>query len=68
MIDKNEIFGSLPINPESCKNCKFQNGPPPFADKPNKAYCIIYSKELNMPKPDSVYHFGEKCKYFEEND
>ena len=46
-----------------CKTCVFANGPAPFADAPDKSYCLIYTRENGASKPNSVYFDGEDCEY-----
>lgn len=59
-----EMFACKKINPEFCKTCEFSHGDPPFEDSPMKAYCMIYSRELGLSKPKSVYFDGARCKYY----
>ncbi len=54
-------------NPKYCKTCVFRKGKPPFADSPMKAYCAVYTREIGIQKPDSVYYDGEECKYYMED-
>lgn len=39
---------------ELCHSCKNANGQPPWANAPNKAYCIAYPKEKGVIKPKDV--------------
>lgn len=59
-----ELWGVSKINPKYCKTCKFSKGAPPFADAPEKSYCIIFSRENGMQKPKSVYYDGAECSYY----
>ena len=61
-----EGFGCLKINPKACKTCRFSKGKPPFEDAPEKAYCMIYSRDDGEEKPDNVYYHGGKCEYYEK--
>lgn len=49
-----------------CKSCIFSHGKPPFADLPEKAYCVIYSKENGKVKHPDVYYNGAECEYYEK--
>lgn len=49
-----------------CKTCMFAHGKPPFEDLPNKAYCMIYSKDDSNGKPPEVYYDGEECDFYEK--
>lgn len=49
-----------------CKSCIFSHGKPPFADLPEKAYCVIYPKENGRAKPPDVYYNGAECEYYEQ--
>lgn len=61
-----DSFGCAPINPKMCMTCRFAHGKPPFEDAPEKAYCMIYSRDEGEQKPDEVYHNGGKCEYYEK--
>ena len=65
-LQTEDSFGCLPINPKMCRTCRFSHGEPPFEDAPDKAYCMIYSREDGEQKPDEVYHHGGKCEYYEK--
>lgn len=58
--------GCKPINPKWCETCTYAHGEPPFADLPNKAYCMIYTRESGISKPNDVYFDGAKCEAYEE--
>lgn len=62
---KKERWGCRGINPEACRSCIFAHGDPPFADAPEKAYCMIYGKGTSNGKPPEVYYDGAKCEYQE---
>lgn len=62
-----EIFGCKKINPRACKTCRFARGAPPFEDAPEKAYCMIYSRDEGEAKPDEVYYEGADCEYYEQD-
>lgn len=61
-----EVWGCRSINPISCQTCMFAHGKPPFEDLPNKAYCMIYSKDDGEAKPPEVYYDGEECEFYEK--
>lgn len=48
-----ELFGCSPINPVSCKNCRFVIGPY------RSARCQVYPRS----KPDEIYCEGKPCPY-----
>ena len=56
-LQQNEIGGFKKANPKWCKSCRFSHGEPPFEDKPEKSYCMIYSRESGEQKPAEVYYF-----------
>lgn len=62
---KEERIGCRGINPKYCKTCVFSKGAPPFEDGPEKAYCLIYSRDEGEAKPPEVYYDGEECEYYE---
>lgn len=47
-----------------CKTCLFSHGEPPFADLPEKSYCMIYTRESTTGKPKAVYYDGARCEYY----
>lgn len=61
-----EEIESRGINPKYCKTCRFSHGQPPFEDLPEKAYCMIYSKDEGEAKPPNVYYEGAECEYYEK--
>jgi len=62
-----EFFpGCKPINPEYCKTCAYSKGEPPFADTPEKRYCMIFTRESGIRKPNDVYYDGAYCSAYEE--
>ena len=63
---ENETWGCRRINPKWCQTCRFAHGKPPFEDLPNKAYCMIYSKDDSNGKPPEVYYDGEECDFYEK--
>lgn len=63
---ENEVWGCRRINPQWCQTCMFAHGKPPFEDLPNKAYCMIYSKDDSNGKPPEVYYDGEECDFYEK--
>ena len=54
-------------NPVYCRSCRFAHGPAPFADTPEKAYCLIYRREDGQIKPNSVSYEGQPCKFYEKD-
>ena len=52
MIDENraktEKFGGKPVNPVACQTCKFRTAK-------YGANCLVYSSEIGLDKPESVY-------------
>lgn len=73
MADKNkkkrdgtERWGCNTINPKFCKTCIFSKGDPPFEDRPEKAYCMIYSREQGVGKPYDVYYEGGLCEFYND--
>lgn len=63
-----EIFGCINPNPVYCKTCALAHGAPPFADKPEKAYCIAFPEEKGALKPHSVYFDGEPCEFYQKEE
>ena len=59
-------IGCRGINPVFCKTCIFSHGKPPFADMPEKAYCMIYERDKTTGKPPDVYYDGAECEYYEK--
>lgn len=59
-------FGCKKINPKFCKMCIFSKGDPPFEDRPEKAYCMIYSREQGVGKPYDVYYEGGLCEFYND--
>lgn len=66
-LHANEAWGCKPINPKMCKTCRFSRGDPPFEDRPEKAYCMIYSRADGEEKPAEVYYDGGDCLYYEKD-
>ncbi len=64
--DKDVVFGCNAINPKHCKTCAFSHGEPPFADLPEKAYCMVYARENGISKPNDVYFDGAECEFYEK--
>ncbi len=58
--------GCKPINPKYCKTCIFRHGEPPFADLPEKAYCLVFTRESGLQKPIDVYLNGAECDAYEK--
>ena len=61
---ENESWGCGSINPKFCQSCMFSHGEAPFADAPEKAYCMIYNHENGEGKPPEVYYDGKECEYY----
>ena len=62
MIDaeraKVERFGGgKPVNPVACQTCKFMT-------HKYGVNCLVYSREIGMDKPESVYNYGQPCEYY----
>lgn len=54
---KDEVFGGIAVcNDIACKGCLF------VEKSPENSYCKIYTGKTGI-KPQSVYFFGEPCKY-----
>ncbi len=64
--DKDVVFGCNTINPVYCRTCIFRHGKPPFADLPEKAYCLVFTKESGLSKPNDVYYEGAECDAYEK--
>jgi hypothetical protein len=62
-----EVIGCRGINPRACKTCRFSRGEPPFEDGPEKAYCMIFSRDEGEAKPPEVYYDGEDCEFYEKD-
>ena len=58
--------GGKSRNPVYCKTCIFRHGEPPFADLPEKAYCLIFEHGKTNGKPHEVYYEGAECDYYEK--
>lgn len=56
-----EQWGCAKLTVEQCRTCVFAKGPAPFADAPDKAFCLKYPHPY--VKPDSVLFDGEECEY-----
>lgn len=61
---KDALWGCATINPKACRSCRFAKGEPPFEDAPEKAYCMIYSRDEGEAKPPEVYYDGKQCEYY----
>jgi hypothetical protein len=61
-----EVWGCGTINPRACRTCRFSHGKPPFEDMPEKAYCMIFSRDEGEAKPPEVYYEGEDCEFYEK--
>ncbi len=59
-------LGCKQINPKYCKTCMFSHGEPPFADLPEKSYCMIFDRASGKQKPSEVYYDGKPCEYYEK--
>lgn len=59
-------FGCLERNPKKCRTCANAHGPAPWADSPEKSYCLAYERKLGNMKPDGVYFRGEACPFYIE--
>lgn len=60
-----ETWGCAKLTVEQCRTCAFSKGPAPWADRPEKAYCIKYPRDgSNGSKPDSVLFEGEPCEFY----
>lgn len=66
-LQQPETFGCRKINPAFCRSCRFAKGQPPFEDGPEKAHCLIYSREEGEQKPEDVYYDGARCDYYEKD-
>lgn len=58
--------GGKSRNPVYCKTCIFRHGEPPFADLPEKAYCLIFEHGKTNGKPHEVYYEGAECDFYEK--
>ncbi len=54
------------LESEYDKTCIFSKGDPPFEDRPEKAYCMIYSREQGVGKPYDVYYEGGLCEFYND--
>lgn len=57
-------FGCLNRNPRKCRTCANSHGPAPWANGPDKSYCLAYERKLGNMKPDSVYFEGGDCPFY----
>lgn len=55
-------WGCAELTVEQCRTCIYSNGPAPFADAPEKGYCVMYPRETSAGKPDSVIFEGQACE------
>lgn len=62
-INTDEPAGCTGINPAQCYGCLNSNGEPPFADGPQKRYCLAFARSEGMPKPPGVYYDGLPCEF-----
>lgn len=53
-------------NPVYCMTCALSHGEPPFADMPEKAYCVAYPEKKGFTKPSDVLFDGAPCAFYEE--
>lgn len=60
------FFGGRTAAPTYCETCVFAHGKPPFADRPEKSYCRIYTREGGKQKPPDVYYEGARCEFYEQ--
>ena len=61
-------FGCLTLNPKKCRTCANAHGPAPWADTPEKSYCLAYERRLGNCKPDDVYFRGADCPFYVEDE
>lgn len=66
-LHTDEVFGCGKINPKFCQTCRFSRGKPPFEDAPEKAYCMIYSRDEGETKPPEVYYDGAECEFYHKD-
>lgn len=62
-----ERIGCRGINPKYCRSCRFSRGTAPFENGPEKAYCMIFSRNEGEAKPPEVYYDGEPCEFYEKD-
>lgn len=61
-----ERWGCLTVHPEIvCTGCRYSHGEPPWADLPEKSYCMVYRREDGIDKPRDVYFEGKPCEFYE---
>lgn len=54
-------LGYKTANPVACMTCLNSMGEPPWADSPNKSYCVAFPREEGRRKPPEVYYDGSDC-------
>jgi hypothetical protein len=64
---QDESFQPVFATNKVCQTCTFAHGEPPWADSPNKNYCVIYGRNEGEGKPDDVSFDGADCEYYEAN-
>ena len=56
-------WGCAKLTVDQCRSCVYSNGPAPFADAPEKGYCVKFPRGTSAGKPDSVLYEGQDCEY-----
>ena len=54
---KTERLGCDPVNPDACQTCQFMTGK-------RSVHCLVYSADIGMRKPESVYNYGKSCDHY----
>lgn len=57
-------WGCATLTADQCRKCAYSKGPAPFADAPEKGYCVMFPRETSAGKPDSVIFEGQECEFF----
>lgn len=61
---KDEVISGTPAKYTKCRTCANARGPKPWADKPEKTYCLAYTRASGFQKPSPVYFDGADCPFY----
>lgn len=63
-VHEGEIICGVEAKYTKCKTCANAHGPKPWEDKPEKAYCMAYTRKSGFQKPADVYFDGADCPFY----
>ena len=63
-LHEGEVIHGVEVKYTKCKTCANAHGPKPWADRAEKAYCLVYTRESGFQKPSGVYFDGADCPFY----